>query len=122
MVILDEVSMIDVLLMRQFLAALRPQTQLLLVGDNNQLPSVGAGNVLGDLLESSVIPHVCLKTVFRQAAASRIVTAAHEIIRVKSCIYKFKTGQLFFMNQSDPEAALETIVDLVSRRLLRVRV
>ncbi|NLP01937.1 MAG: ATP-dependent RecD-like DNA helicase [Fibrobacter sp.] len=117
-VILDEVSMIDVLLMRQFLAALRPQTQLLLVGDNNQLPSVGAGNVLGDLLESSVIPHVCLKTVFRQAAASRIVTAAHEIIRGKAPAFtNSKQDNCFFMNQSDPEAALETIVDLVSRRL-----
>ncbi|HON10990.1 MAG TPA: ATP-dependent RecD-like DNA helicase [Chitinispirillaceae bacterium] len=117
-VILDEVSMIDVLLMRQFLSALRPETQLLLVGDNNQLPSVGAGNVLGDLLDSSVIPHICLKTVFRQAAASRIVTAAHEIISGKVPLFtNSKQDNCFFMNQSDPQAALETIVDLVSRRL-----
>lgn len=117
-VILDEVSMIDVLLMRQFLLALKPQTGLILVGDNNQLPSVGAGNLLGDLLKSSSVPKVGLKTVFRQAAESRIITSAHEIITGKVPSFaNTRQDNCFFITQNDPESCLETIVDLVARRL-----
>jgi exodeoxyribonuclease V alpha subunit len=77
-IILDEVSMVDILLMRHFLAAVKKETAIIFVGDDNQLPSVGAGNVLADFIKSKILPHVKLTTVFRQAASSRIVTAAHK--------------------------------------------
>ena len=79
--ICDEVSMIDIFLIRNLLSAVRNDTTLILVGDSDQLPSVGAGNVLSDMIKSGILPHTTLTTVFRQAAKSRIVTAAHEIIR-----------------------------------------
>ena len=117
-IILDEVSMIDVLLMRHFLSAVKPGTQLILVGDHNQLPSVGAGNVLADLIASGLIPHVHLTTIFRQAEASRIITAAHQIIcgNVPS-FSNTRQDNCFFMTESDPAKCVDTIVDLVSRRL-----
>jgi len=117
-VILDEVSMIDVLLMRSFLSAVKNTTQIIFVGDNNQLPSVGAGNVLSDLIKSGSIPHVHLTTNFRQAASSRIVTAAHEIITgVTPSFSNSKSDNCFFIAQEDPQGSVELIVDLVSRRL-----
>lgn len=117
-IILDEVSMVDIVLMRCFLAAVKKDTSIIFVGDDNQLPSVGAGNVLADLINSKIIPHVKLTTVFRQAASSRIVTAAHEII--KGCVPIFTNGKsenCFFMAQDDPSKCLDTILGLVSRRL-----
>ena len=117
-IILDEVSMVDLSLMKSFLAAVKAETSLILVGDDNQLPSVGAGNVLGDIITSSAIAHVHLTTVFRQAAASRIVTAAHEIIHGNTPSFtNGKNDNCFFMYEEDPQACLETIVDLTSRRL-----
>jgi exodeoxyribonuclease V alpha subunit len=116
--IIDEMSMIDLLLMRSLLSAVKPQTSLILVGDAHQLPSVGAGNVLADLIASRRIAHVRLATIFRQAASSRIVTAAHEIIA--GTVPSFVNGaddNCFFMEQSDPERCVDTIVDLVARRL-----
>jgi exodeoxyribonuclease V alpha subunit len=117
-IILDEVSMVDILLMRHFLAAVKKETAIVFVGDDNQLPSVGAGNVLADFIKSKIIPHVKLTTVFRQAASSRIVTAAHEII--KGFVPVFTNGKsenCFFVAQDDPSKCLDTIVSLVSRRL-----
>ncbi|MCU0608901.1 MAG: ATP-dependent RecD-like DNA helicase [Chitinispirillaceae bacterium] len=116
--IVDEMSMIDLLLMRSLLAAVRPETSVVFVGDSNQLPSVGAGNVLADLIASRIIPHAHLTTIFRQAAQSRIVTAAHEIIRGE--VPEFTNGQndnCFFLVQNDPGRCAETIVDCVVRRL-----
>jgi exodeoxyribonuclease V alpha subunit len=117
-VIIDEVSMIDLLLMKNLLAAVPLSARIILIGDNKQLPSVGPGNVLSDLIISQVIPHVHLQTVFRQAAQSRIVTAAHEII--KGTIPSFQNrseDNCFFVLKPDPAETVEYIVDLVRRRL-----
>lgn len=117
-IILDEASMIDVLLMRSFISAVQKNTQLIIVGDYHQLPSVGAGNVLADLIQSGFIPHVNLKTIFRQAAASRIVTAAHEIISgIVPTFLNSKTDNCFFLYQQDSQDCVTLISDLVSRRL-----
>jgi exodeoxyribonuclease V alpha subunit len=116
--IIDEMSMIDILLMRSLLSAVPPSTKLILVGDSNQLPSVGAGNVLADLITCGRIRHAHLTTIFRQAASSRIVTAAHEIIAGEVPLFtNTPTDDCFFIIQNDPESCVETIVDLVSRRL-----
>ncbi|MEI5617135.1 AAA family ATPase, partial [Streptomyces brasiliscabiei] len=79
LLVIDETSMVDVPLMAAVLRALPPQAGLLLVGDADQLPSVGAGRVLGDIIESGAVPVVRLTEIFRQAAASRIITNAHRI-------------------------------------------
>jgi len=116
--IIDEMSMIDILLMRSLLSAIMPSTSIIFVGDNNQLPSVGAGNVLADLIACRHIPHVHLTTIFRQAASSRIVTAAHEIIDGRVPVFtNAQYDNCFFIVQNDPLACVETIVDLVTRRL-----
>ncbi|MBD3314836.1 MAG: ATP-dependent RecD-like DNA helicase [Chitinivibrionales bacterium] len=117
-VIIDEVSMIDLMLMKNLLAALPKAGSVILVGDSNQLPSVGTGNVLADLIAARVVPHVRLETIFRQASQSRIVTAAHEIIH--GSVPEFDNGRdddCFFVVREDPEECLDTVVDLVSRRL-----
>jgi exodeoxyribonuclease V alpha subunit len=117
-IIIDEVSMMDLLLMRNLLLSIKDQTILILVGDNNQLPSVGAGNVLADLIHSNTVPHVNLTTIFRQAAQSRIVTAAHEIIR--GLVPEFANStedDCFFITKEDPQICQDTIVDLVANRL-----
>ncbi len=117
-IIVDEVSMIDIKLMKSFLSAVRKSTSLLFVGDSNQLPSIGPGSVLADMIASSVIPHRNLSTVFRQAAKSRIVTAAHDIISgAVPVITNDKQSNLFFVNEEDPSHCAATIVDLVSKRL-----
>jgi exodeoxyribonuclease V alpha subunit len=117
-IILDEMSMVDVLLMRKFISAVKTDTRLIMVGDFHQLPSVGPGNVLSDLIDSGLIPHVHLKTIFRQAAASRIVTAAHEIITgIVPSFLNSRDDNCFFLQQNDPQQCVELIVDLVSRRL-----
>ncbi len=118
--ICDELSMIDTLLMFNLLNAIPPNATLIFVGDSNQLPSIGAGNILADMIESGVIPHIKLTTVFRQAAKSRIVTAAHEII--KGITPKFsnnKNDNFFFIKRIDPQQCLDTIIDLVSNRIPR---
>jgi exodeoxyribonuclease V alpha subunit len=118
MVILDEVSMIDIMLMRSLLSALRDSTAILFVGDSNQLPSIGPGCVLSDMIASRAVPHVELTTIFRQAAESRIVTAAHDIIRGRAPVLSNeKEANLFFVNEDDPDRCCATIVDLVGRRL-----
>ncbi len=116
--IVDEMSMIDLLLMRHLLAAVKPTTSLIFVGDDNQLPSVGAGNVLADLIASGRIPHVRLTTIFRQAASSKIVTAAHAIMKGTVPVFdNRKTDNCFFIVQNNPATCVETIVNLVARRL-----
>ncbi len=117
-IILDEVSMVDITLMKSFLSAVKSTTILILVGDSHQLPSVGPGNVLSDLISCGRIPHVELTQVFRQAAASRIVTAAHDMISgITPQFANGKTDNCFFIPEEDPEKCLDTIVDLISRRL-----
>lgn len=117
-IIIDEMSMVDLQLMRSFISALKNDTQLIMVGDYHQLPSVGAGNVLSDIIKSGIFPHIHLKTIFRQAAASRIVTAAHEIISgIVPSFGNSKNDNCFFLQHPQTQDCVTFIVDLVSRRL-----
>ncbi|MBD3391486.1 MAG: ATP-dependent RecD-like DNA helicase [Chitinivibrionales bacterium] len=119
-IIVDEVSMIDLMLMRNLLDAVPPDATLIFVGDSNQLPSVGAGNVLADMIASGAISHVRLTTIFRQAAQSRIVTAAHEIIEGAVPYFaNVPSEDCFFMKKEEPDACVHTILDLVTGRLPR---
>lgn len=117
-VIVDEVSMIDIFLMSQLCSAIPIDARIVLVGDNRQLPSVGAGNVLADLIAGGTVPHVHLTTIFRQASRSRIITAAHEINSGTTPLFTNTHDEnCFFLEQSTPQKTLEVLVDLVSRRL-----
>ena len=116
-VIVDEMSMVDVFLMRSLLRALKPGTKLLLVGDADQLPSVGAGNVLGDILKSGVIPSARLTDIFRQAAESLIVLNAHRINHGEAPILNRRDSDFFFERQPLAEDAAAAIVGLCARRL-----
>lgn len=116
--IVDECSMIDIILMNNLTKALPTTMRLVLVGDIDQLPSVGTGNVLRDIIDSGVIPVVRLTRIFRQAQTSRIVMSAHAINR--GCFPDISNGQhtdFFFMKQEEPEKVAETIVSLVRDRL-----
>lgn len=116
--IVDECSMIDIILMNNLTKALPTTMRLVLVGDIDQLPSVGAGNVLRDIIDSGVIPVVRLTRIFRQAQSSRIVMSAHAINR--GGFPDISNGQhtdFFFMKQEEPEKVAETIVSLVRDRL-----
>ena len=116
--VLDESSMIDVSLMAQFLGALPDGAHLLIVGDADQLPSVGPGMVLGDLIASGKIPCVRLTEIFRQAAGSRIITSAHAINRGQMPDLKpHKDSDFFFLEAGSPEEIMDTIVGLVKERL-----
>ena len=117
-VIVDETSMVDITLMSALLSALREDCRLVLVGDPDQLPSVGAGNLLSDLIRSGVVPMVRLTEVFRQAAQSAIVRSAHQVNQGIPPTLKNDSGQdVFFLRRPDPLSAQETIVELVGRRL-----
>ena len=116
-VIVDEMSMVDVFLMRSLLRALRPGTKLILVGDADQLPSVGAGNVLGDILQSGVIPSVRLTDIFRQSPESLIVLNAHRINRGEAPILNQKGSDFFFERRYQAEDAAQAIVGLCEKRL-----
>ena len=115
--IVDEVSMVDIFLMRSLLRALKPGTRLILVGDRDQLPSVGPGNVLGDILESGCIAQVRLTEIFRQESHSMIVQNAHRINRGEMPLLNTKEGDFFFERKATPDDVAQTIVDLCARRL-----
>ncbi len=115
--ILDEVSMIDALLCESLLKAVPLGCRLIFVGDNNQLPSVGAGNILGDMIESKVIPTVILNEIFRQSMESLIITNAHRINRGEPPVIDVKDNDFFFLKNNNPKVILNTIVDLCIRRL-----
>ncbi|MBQ9324434.1 MAG: ATP-dependent RecD-like DNA helicase [Clostridia bacterium] len=116
-IICDETSMVDLMLMRALLRAITPGTRLIMVGDADQLPSVGAGNVLRDLLSSQVIPAVRLTDIFRQSAESRIVTNAHRINHGEMPVFNEKGTDFFLERCHDPQLCAETVVGLVSTRL-----
>ena len=116
-VIVDEISMVDVLLMASLLRALPESCRLIMVGDADQLPSVGAGRVLRDLSVDDFVPTVRLTEVFRQAAESLIVTNAHEIVRGEMPNLHQKENDFFFLPRSDAQATADTVVDLCVRRL-----
>ena len=116
-VIVDETSMVDVMLMRSLLRAIEPGTRLILVGDADQLPSVGAGNVLGDILQSGVVPAVRLTDIFRQGETSRIVVNAHRINHGEMPLLNEKGTDFFFERKESFQQAAQTIVQLVTARL-----
>ena len=116
--IVDEASMIDVVLMYSLLRAVPDGMRLILVGDVDQLPSVGAGNVLRDIIDSAAFPVIRLTRIFRQAATSRIITNAHRINKGEfPDLSNSRDTDFFYQEQGDPEKAAQLIVDLVSRRL-----
>ncbi len=115
--IVDEASMIDALLFESLLRALKPACRLILVGDTDQLPAVGAGSILHDLIQSGVLPVVKLTEVFRQALTSDIVANAHRIVVGDMPTLHKKDNDCFFLEQFTPEAVAETVTDLCARRL-----
>lgn len=116
-IIVDEVSMVDLMLMRSLLRAIEPGTRLILVGDADQLPSVGAGNVLGDVLASGVVPNCMLTDIFRQGETSRIVVNAHRINHGEMPLLNEKGTDFFFERKVNFADAAQTIVALVTQRL-----
>ena len=116
-VIVDEVSMVDIELMRSLLEALRPGSRMVLVGDPDQLPSVGPGNVLGDMLRSGVIPAVSLTQVFRQAEQSAIIRNAHAVDQGQPPRLDNGQGDFFFLRRRSPDALVQTVVELCRDRL-----
>lgn len=117
--VLDECSMVDITLMQALLAALPPDCRLILVGDADQLPSVGPGNVFADILRSGVVPSVRLTEIFRQAEGSRIVRNAHMIIAGEHPELRENSGDFFFLRRAEERAAAETIMELCCERLPR---
>lgn len=116
-VIIDESSMIDILLMHSLLKAIPHGTRLILVGDSNQLPSVGPGNALRDIINSEIIKVCRLNEIFRQAQESAIVTNAHKINRGEYPDLKDKDKDFFFMRRMNTQELSSLIVGLVSKRL-----
>ncbi len=116
-VIIDETSMVDVLLLAALVRALRPDTVLVLVGDPDQLPPVGPGRALEELLSCGLVDTVRLTEVFRQAQQSRIVMGAHQVNRGEAPALKNSGGDFFFMRRKNPEDAVGTILELCSERL-----
>lgn len=115
--VIDEMSMVDVLLFESLLRALRFSCKLIMVGDSDQLPSVGAGNLLKDLIDSQQVPVVALKQIFRQAQESCIVTNAHKIIQGSYPDLQQKHADFFFFQRLQAEEAIALILDLVKTRL-----
>ena len=116
-VIVDEASMVDMMLMRSLLRAMEPGMRLILVGDADQLPSVGAGNVLGDILDSGAVPSVRLTDIFRQGETSRIVVNAHRINHGEMPLLNEKGTDFFFERKELFRDAAQTVVALMTQRL-----
>ena len=116
-VILDEMSMVDLTLFDALLRALRPGTRLVLVGDADQLPSVGAGNVFSDLIRSGKVETVFLREVFRQASESAIIRNAHAVNLGQPPQLTNDQGDFFFLCRRDPERVVSTVVELCGSRL-----
>lgn len=118
--IVDECSMIDIILMNSLMKAIPPGMRLILVGDIDQLPSVGAGNVLRDIMDSGCFPVIRLTRIFRQAQSSRIIMNAHRINAGKMPdISNGMQSDFFFLEREDPEEVLSEIVNLVKHKLSR---
>ena len=115
--IIDEVSMVDSFIFASVMRALPLGCRLILVGDSDQLPSVGAGNVLGDLIESGLLPVVRLNEIFRQAQQSLIITNAHKIVNGQMPVLNRSDGDFFFLFRSDRHEAAKVICDLCQTRL-----
>ncbi|MDF2503778.1 ATP-dependent RecD-like DNA helicase [Clostridium sp.] len=116
-IIVDEASMIDIVLMNNLLKAIGLGTRLIIVGDVDQLPSVGPGNVLRDIIESKAVKVVRLKDIFRQAKESMIIVNAHKINNGEMPILNKKDKDFYFMNREGNENILNTIIELIYKRL-----
>ncbi len=116
-VIIDEASMIDVQLMESLLKAIKNGARLILIGDSDQLPSVGAGNVLGDLIESGAFPVIRLTEIYRQSDESLIITNAHRINAGEMPDTSRNDADFFFLRRESEEAIAATVIDLVQKRL-----
>jgi len=116
-IIVDETSMMDLQLMNALLSATPQGCRLVLVGDANQLPSVGAGNVFADIIKSGTVPTVELTEIFRQARESAIVRSAHSVNRGEVPNLGEKTSDMFFMRRAMPQAVADTVADLIAERL-----
>ena len=117
--ILDECSMVDIMLMYNLLKAIPEHMSLVLVGDIDQLPSVGAGNVLRDMIESGRIPVVRLTRIFRQASQSDIIVNAHKINRGEHVTLDNKSRDFFFLQRQDPNVILRVVLALVQEKMPR---
>lgn len=117
-IVLDEMSMVDVRLFQSLLAAMRPSCRIILVGDADQLPSVGPGNLLSEIIESGVVPTVCLTRIFRQAAQSLIVENAHRIVQGEMPQKGDRNSDFFFLRSYGLDCQ-QLVCDLVSARLPR---
>ena len=116
-VIIDEMSMVDIFLMYSLLSALPVGTRLVLVGDVDQLPSVGPGAVLGDMLKSGAFPSIRLSRIFRQAASSDIIVNAHKINSGQQIVLGNKSKDFFFLRRYDPNLIISNIIELVRDKL-----
>ncbi len=116
-IIVDEVSMVDILLMQALLSGIKPGARVVFVGDSDQLPSVGAGNALDDIIASDIVPVIKLDTVFRQAEESMIVVNAHKINNGEYPVYNEKEKDFFFIGAKTGEEITQKIVELVCERL-----
>jgi exodeoxyribonuclease V alpha subunit len=117
LVVVDEMSMVDVPLMWSVVRAVPPPAALLLVGDADQLPSVGPGNVLRDVIDSGAVPVVRLTDIFRQAESSRIVVNAHRVNAGEMPEVRATSGDFFFVEASDPDDALQKLLQVVLERI-----
>lgn len=116
-IIIDEMSMVDLPLMHALLQAVIPGTRLILVGDKDQLPSVGAGSVLKDLIKSDCFPVITLKKIFRQAEQSDIVMNAHKINRGEEVILDNKSRDFFFLKRQDANTIISVVLTLIQKKL-----
>ena len=117
LIIIDEMSMVDVVLFEKLLRGIKDNTKLIIVGDVDQLPSVGAGNVLKDLINSNKIKYTKLIDIFRQSENSNIIVNAHKINNGQEPILNEKNSDFFFLNTDAPSNTRNVVVDLISRRL-----
>ena len=116
-IVIDEMSMVDVILFEKLLRALRLGCRIIMVGDSDQLPSVGAGNLLSDLIDCGIVPVVALKEIFRQARQSCIITNAHKIVSGEYPDLTQKNNDFFFFKRSDYSKSAELLADLAENRL-----
>ncbi|MBQ2389924.1 MAG: Flp pilus assembly complex ATPase component TadA, partial [Clostridia bacterium] len=116
-IIVDELSMVDITLFESLLSAMPRGCRLVMVGDSDQLPSVGAGNVLQDVIESGIVPVVELTEIFRQALESTIITNAHLIVKGEEPDLSHKDTDFFYLNRNDAVLGADTVADLFCRRL-----
>jgi exodeoxyribonuclease V alpha subunit len=117
LIIVDEASMVDIILMYHLLNAVKEGTHILFVGDKDQLPSVGAGNVLRDLIISEVLPVTFLNTIFRQAEGSYIILNAHRVNQGRMPVFEKNSSDFFLFSENDPQKAADWVIDIVANRL-----